>query len=356
MATAKQPGGQRGGGREGPRPAAPGSSGWSSAWPSCAAWASAWSTAAAAGDDVLPPTSQERGDTVPILQRSSASQGICYGWVLPGLLRVHGPQRRLEPRRGGGGRGELGLPALGAGGRPGRVHLGEQREQRLRPHHGGSLRRRLRHRPAADGERAGAARAEPRTPLSTSPAGRSPGPPSRCRCSPPEAGLVEPAATPAAATADAPPLPDAGSDLWRDRWGYLLAAVGLLLFTALLFAAGFWQRGRQRREEAQRQAQAGAGCGTHRAAAPVRRRAGDRRRAGTARAVAAGPRGGARRGLRLRRLRAGLRAGPGRPRQLPDRRHRRAGVDRARRDGLRDGRRLARSPSRCSPGPPPRSP
>ena len=37
-------------------------------------------------------------------------------------------------------------------------------------------------------------------------------------------------ATPAAEPAAAPaPLPDAGSDFWRDRWGWLLAAAGLLL-------------------------------------------------------------------------------------------------------------------------------
>nr|WP_246158102.1 hypothetical protein [Micromonospora palomenae] len=62
-----------------------------------------------------------------------------------------------------------------------------------------------------------------------------------------EAGLVEPAATPAAAGAAPSPLPAGGSDLWRDRWGYLLAAVGLLLVTALLVTVGLVQRRRQRR-------------------------------------------------------------------------------------------------------------
>ncbi|QDY11373.1 hypothetical protein FJK98_00755 [Micromonospora sp. HM134] len=62
-----------------------------------------------------------------------------------------------------------------------------------------------------------------------------------------EAGVASPAPTPTADPgATAAPLPDAGSDFWRDRWGSLLAAAGLLLVAALLLTVGFVQRGRQR--------------------------------------------------------------------------------------------------------------
>ncbi|MEV0154200.1 hypothetical protein AB0H57_10730 [Micromonospora sp. NPDC050686] len=58
-----------------------------------------------------------------------------------------------------------------------------------------------------------------------------------------EAGLADPAPTPSAA-ASAPPLPAAGNDFLRDRWGWLLAAFGLLLVTALLLTVGVVQRRR----------------------------------------------------------------------------------------------------------------
>ncbi|EEP72677.1 hypothetical protein MCAG_03004 [Micromonospora sp. ATCC 39149] len=62
-----------------------------------------------------------------------------------------------------------------------------------------------------------------------------------------ETGVVSPAATPSAQPGAAvSPLPAAGSDFWRDRWGWLLVIGGLLLVTALLFTVGLVQRGRQR--------------------------------------------------------------------------------------------------------------
>jgi hypothetical protein len=69
-----------------------------------------------------------------------------------------------------------------------------------------------------------------------------------------EAGLVEPATVPTPAAASPSPLPDAGSDLLRDRWGWLLATVGLLLVAALFTTVGVVQgrRSREVRRERQR--------------------------------------------------------------------------------------------------------
>ena len=75
-----------------------------------------------------------------------------------------------------------------------------------------------------------------------------------------EAGLADPAAAPTAAPTAAPsPLPAAGNDLWRDRWGWLLATVGLFLFAALLISVGVVQRRRQLRGVVPAQ-RAGAGA------------------------------------------------------------------------------------------------
>ncbi|WDZ86141.1 hypothetical protein [Micromonospora cathayae] len=63
-----------------------------------------------------------------------------------------------------------------------------------------------------------------------------------------ETGQVPPVPVGTAAAEAAPtPLPAAGNDIWRDRWGYLLAVGGLLLVTALLVTVGLIQRQRQRR-------------------------------------------------------------------------------------------------------------
>ncbi|WP_442930854.1 hypothetical protein [Micromonospora sp. NBC_00421] len=62
-----------------------------------------------------------------------------------------------------------------------------------------------------------------------------------------EAGVAPPAATPTVDPGAAvAPLPEAGSDFWRDRWGLLLTAAGLLLVAVLLITVGFVQRSRRR--------------------------------------------------------------------------------------------------------------
>jgi hypothetical protein len=85
-----------------------------------------------------------------------------------------------------------------------------------------------------------------------------------------EADLAPPApVSTASPTAAPPPLPDAGSDLWRDRWGYFVAAAVLLLVAGLFVLAGWRRRrssirmtraalARQAKEQA-RKAEAGTG-------------------------------------------------------------------------------------------------
>ncbi|MEH0970066.1 hypothetical protein V6U77_02860 [Micromonospora sp. CPCC 205546] len=202
------------------------------------------------GNDVLPPTSQERGDTVPILQRSSASQGVCYGWVLKDYYAYR--DLSVGSNLGDGVAVEENAACPRWVQVVARVaYTPESSESndfaRITVETSSDVPASVRLRMQNGLERLGldedafvdepgwaVTRAAVSLPLLAA-----------------EAGVVEPAPTPAAATAEAAPLPDAGSDLWRDRWGYLLAATGLLLFTALLFAAGFWQRSRQRRKEAE---------------------------------------------------------------------------------------------------------
>lgn len=58
-----------------------------------------------------------------------------------------------------------------------------------------------------------------------------------------EAGIVEPAPTPTAQPASAPPaLAGAGSDFWRDRWGFVAAGAGLLLVAGVFLLIGLRMR------------------------------------------------------------------------------------------------------------------
>jgi hypothetical protein len=196
------------------------------------------------GTAVLPPTAQERGDTVPILQRSTASQGICYGWKLQDF--------GYDEISVGSNLGD-GVPVEGDPDCPRWIQVDadvyyapESSESNdsaninvtgsadiprttLWEIDNGLQRLGLTNDVFVDDPGWAVTRAAVMLPLLAA-----------------EAGLAEPAATPPPAAAPSP-LPGAGSDLWRDRWVHVLAAAGLLLVTGLLVTVGLVQRRRQRR-------------------------------------------------------------------------------------------------------------
>ena len=74
-----------------------------------------------------------------------------------------------------------------------------------------------------------------------------------------ERGLAGPAAVPAAGpSTPSAPLPDAGSDFWRDRWLYILSSAALFLLAALFIGVGVRQRRRHRGGVPAQRAGAGA--------------------------------------------------------------------------------------------------
>ncbi|MGK5674769.1 hypothetical protein ACSNOB_18250 [Micromonospora sp. URMC 106] len=204
-------------------------------------------------DDVPAPTAQERGDTVPILQRSADSQGICYGWVLQDYFSYSDPLS-VGSNLGDGIAVEEN-PAcprwVQVDARVAYTSESSESEDFARIDVTGSAdittsqllrieqgleRFGLTEKVFIDDPGWAVTRAAVTLPLLAT-----------------EAGLVEPAATPTVDAAATPaPLPGTSSDLWRDRWGYFLAAFGLLLLTALLVAVGLWQRRRQLRREAEK--------------------------------------------------------------------------------------------------------
>ncbi|MEQ4305857.1 hypothetical protein ABNF97_31480 [Plantactinospora sp. B6F1] len=60
-----------------------------------------------------------------------------------------------------------------------------------------------------------------------------------------EAGAGSAARAPSPTGVAAAPLADSGNDFWRDRWGYLLGAAGILLLTVLFLAIGVFERRHQ---------------------------------------------------------------------------------------------------------------
>ncbi|SCL59400.1 hypothetical protein GA0070606_3094 [Micromonospora citrea] len=201
---------------------------------------------------VPPPTATERADTVAILARAAQSQGFCYGWQLedqhddvvsvgsnlgdgvsvednpacPRWVRVNGNVHYAPMISNSSGyaffsvSGPIGLSAKW---RIEEVLSAERKiEERLE-------RFGLTEDVLFDDPGWAVTRAAVTLPLLVA-----------------ELGIAGPAPAATEAPATSPPaLPDAGSDLWRDRWGYLLGVAGLLLLTALFVAIGLWQRHRQ---------------------------------------------------------------------------------------------------------------
>jgi hypothetical protein len=201
------------------------------------------------GDTTVPaPAADERADSVAILQRSSAEQGLCYGWEL-----VDHYDHGATPRNVGSNLGDgVAVEENAACPRWVQVtanigYVSESSESNdfariavtgspdldsadLSRIESGLGRLGLTEDVFVDDPGWAVTRAAVMLPLLAV-----------------EAGLAEPADTPVPAAAGPSPLPDAGSDYLRDRWGWLLATVGLLLLAALFVTVGVVQRRRQLR-------------------------------------------------------------------------------------------------------------
>ncbi|PZF86951.1 hypothetical protein C1I99_28300 [Micromonospora deserti] len=214
---------------------------------------------------VPPPTATERADTVPLLARAAATQGICYGWRLEDGLDVVSVGSNLgdgvavadDPRCPRWAQVVADITYTAESSEANdyasvRIEGSADLERLdLITVDSGLDRFGLTEDAFLDDPGWAVTRAAVSLPLLLA-----------------ETGAVSPAPVATAAPAAAPsPLPDAGSDLWRDRWGYFLGAAGLLLVTALLVTVGLVLRRRQR---------------TQRAAGPARgqRRGGGTRAAG----------------------------------------------------------------------------
>ncbi|TDC27235.1 hypothetical protein E1211_29365 [Micromonospora sp. 15K316] len=215
---------------------------------------------ALSGDDdaaVAPPTVTERDDTVPLLRRAATAQGICYGWVLQADVEVVSAGSNL-----GDGVGVEGDPRCPRWVRvvADVTYVPESSESndyayvtvegsadldpgRLLAVDSGLERFGLTEDAFLDDPGWAVTRAAVSLPLLLA-----------------EAGAAAPVPVATAGSADPPPLPAAGNDLWRDRWGYLLAAGGMLLVTVLLLTVGLVQRRRERAGAAPR-ARVGAASG-----------------------------------------------------------------------------------------------
>ncbi|MER7460337.1 hypothetical protein [Micromonospora sp. NPDC126480] len=199
-----------------------------------------------AGTSVAPPTATERNDTVPILRQAFESQGICYGW-------------RLQEGYGddvvsvGSNLGD-GVPVEGNPQCPRWVQVvgdvtytsessesddyayvtvegsSDFKDLDLLLVKGGLADFDLTADAFVDDPGWAVTRAAVTLPLLVA-----------------ERELASPEPVATAAPADPPAaLADAGNDMWRDRWGWLLGAAGLLLLTVLMVTVGLVQRRRQR--------------------------------------------------------------------------------------------------------------
>ncbi|WP_320067268.1 hypothetical protein [Micromonospora sp. RTGN7] len=195
--------------------------------------------------DVPPPTADDRAGTVPILAQAAASQGICYGWRLGAY---YGSMLNVGSNLGDGVavsdnprcprwvevRAEVSYTSESSESNDSATVdvAGSADIDRadLYAVENGLQRFGLDSDVFVDDPGWAVCRAAVALPLLVAEAGVAP-------------PVAPPSVDPAAQVA---PLPDAGSDFWRDRWGWLLALAGLLLVAGLFFTVGFVQRGRQR--------------------------------------------------------------------------------------------------------------
>ncbi|MEU4476806.1 hypothetical protein AB0F68_01860 [Micromonospora sp. NPDC023966] len=197
------------------------------------------------GDTAVPaPAADERADSVAILQRTSAEQGLCYGWELVDYYD-YGAPLNVGSNLGDG----VAVEENSSCPRWVQVtanigYVSESSESNdfariqvtgspdidaadLRQVERGLERLGLTEDVFVDDPGWAVTRAAVMLPLLAV-----------------EAGLAEPADAPVPVAANPSPLPDAGSDYLRDRWGWLLATLGLLLLAALFVTVGVVQRRR----------------------------------------------------------------------------------------------------------------
>ncbi|MFC0005161.1 hypothetical protein [Micromonospora siamensis] len=209
------------------------------------------------GTDVPAPAADERADTVPLLARATADQGICYGWSLtegwgsdpvnvgsnlgdgvavednPSCPRWVQVVAEINYTSASSESSDSAVVRVTGSEDIGYAELSTVRS--------GLERLGLDEDAFVDDPGWAVTRAAVMLPLLAV-----------------EAGLAQPAATPSAGPVSPTPLPAAGNDFLRDRWGWLVATFGLLLLAALLLTVGVVQRRRQLREAVPAQ-RAGAG-------------------------------------------------------------------------------------------------
>ncbi|MET8832316.1 hypothetical protein ABZV78_00135 [Micromonospora sp. NPDC004540] len=198
------------------------------------------------GDTTVPaPAADERADSVAILQRTSAEQGLCYGWALLDYYDYGAAPRNVGSNLGDGVAIEENPSCprwVQVTANIGYVSESSESNDFARIEVTGS----------PDIDTVDLVRVEnglERLGLTEDVFVDDPGwAITRAAVMLPllavEAGLAEPADTPVPAAGSPSPLPDAGSDYLRDRWGWLLATVGLLLLAALFVTVGVVQRRR----------------------------------------------------------------------------------------------------------------
>jgi len=200
-------------------------------------------TAGCAGDISVPvPEAQARQETVTQLAKATQAQGICYGWQLDGgggtpLTRGSnlGDNVAIDPQRCPRWvevRATVNWVAESSEAEDtASVQVRTSPDLNVGPTIEGNLGRfGLDDQAFIDDPAWAIARAALALPLLTA-----------------ESGAARPAPVPPVPAGAPPPgLPDGGNDLWRDRWVFLVVAVGLLLAAVVLVAIGLVRGRRQR--------------------------------------------------------------------------------------------------------------